>query len=540
MNGTGNRLESIVAGMRPSPAVIAVYAVASIIGGLISVTSAAGQAWQMVLLTGVVTGVVVALLMISSWLPWSRLARRPVMSSACFVAVASVVGVVRGIAFVGLAGAWGISLSSDNATQIANSTVSAIVWLTLAGLVIGSRDRYRGRYRALLLQGGSDVDWDRHPSVEQVKRTLGELLNGPDAHTRVDPSDVADAIRLEIDTNIRPLSHRLWFGAEGEEPRSRLFPLVRDALTAWTVPVRPVAIVWFLTSLLGGVRWFGLEQGLLASVVSTVLLISVMVLIGRVTPSCLWWRAGALAFGSVVVVVGTDAVLRLIGYPSHLYVDSGSVLLLPVTIAALVVVSGSISLVESDRRTILEVAERESRDITNAKRQSTFLHNSLQSELTGMALQLDEAARSGSPEESRAALERVHALLSRSISEDFATFQENPRERIDRIIGGWRGICEVSIEFDDHTRDDPRLGVAVQAIEEIITNAVRHSGASSLHVTIGTSVRGMVIRVESDAHVFGDRTAGEGLGSRVLASMAPQGVAMAADGSGSRLELVIP
>lgn len=540
MSGSGNRFASIVAGLHPKPAVIAVYSVASIIGGLISVTSASGQAWQMVMLTGVVTGVAVALLMAANWLPWSRLARQPVMSSAVFIAVASVVGTIRGLVFVELADTWGIGLSSGSAAQIANSTVSAIVWLTLAGLVIGSRDRYRGRYRALLLQGDSDVDWDRHPSVKQVKRNLSELLNSSDSHTRVNPSEVADAIRHEIDTNIRPLSHRLWFGAEGEEPHSRLLPLVRDALTAWTVPTRTVAVVWFLTSILGGARWLGSEQGALAAIVSTLLLIVVMVLIGRVVPSSLWWRASALAVGSVVVVVGTDGALRLVGYPSRLYVDTGSLLLLPVTIAALALVSASISLVESDRRTILDVAERESREIANAKRQSTYLHNSLQSELTGMALQLDEAARTGSAEESRAALERVHALLARSISEDFANFQENPYERIDRIIGGWRGICEVSIELDVPTRDDPRLGAAVQAIEEIIANAVRHAGASSLHVTIATSARGMEIRVESDARVVGEGEAGEGLGSRVLASMAPGGVVVESAGSGSRLELVIP
>lgn len=540
MSGRGYRFAEIVVSLRPNAAVIAVYAVASIIGGLISVASAAGPAWQMVLLTVAVTGIVVVLLMISNWLPWSRLVRRPMMSSAVFIGVAMVVGLIRGLVFVELAQGWGIGLSSDIATQIANSTVSAIVWLTLAGLVIGSRDRYRGMYRALLLQGESDVDWDRHPSVEQVKRTLGELLSRPDSHTRVDPSEVADAIRREIDTNIRPLSHRLWFGAEGIEPRSRLLPLIRDALTAWTVPVRAIAAVWFLTAILGGARWLGLEQGVVVSVVSTVLMVVVVVLIGRVVPPSLWGRAGALAVGSVVVVVGTDGTLRLVGYPSRLYVDTGSLLLLPVTIAALIVVSASISLVESDRRTILEVAERESREIVNAKRQSTFLHNSLQSELTGMAMQLDEAARSGSTEESRAALERVHALLARSISEDFVNFQENPREHIDRIIRGWSGICEVSIEFDEPLDADPRLRLAVQAIEEIITNAVRHGGASSLSVAIDSSARGLVIRVESDARVAGEGDGAEGLGSRVLASMAPEGVVVEGADSGSLLELVIP
>jgi signal transduction histidine kinase len=444
-----------------------------------------------------------------------------------------------------MAEAWGIRLLSDNGTQIVNSTVSAIVWLTLAGLVIGGRDRYRGRYRSLLLQGDTDVDWDQHPSVEQVKRNLGAALSTSDTSVYVDPRQVADAIRREIDTNIRPLSHRLWFGTEEEEPRSRLFPLVRDALTSWTVPTRTVAIVWILTAIVGGARWLGLEQGLVASVMSTSVIVVIIALIGRVVPATPWWRAGALVVGSVVVVVATDAVLRLLSYPSRLYADTGSILLLPMAVVALVVVAASISLAESDRRTVLEVAERESREVAHQRRQSTYLHNSLQSELTGMALQLDAAARQGSADETRAAFERVHALLARSISEDFVAFQENPRERIDRIVGGWRGICEVSIDLDPAAIGDPRLAVGVQAIEEIITNSVRHAGASRIDICARVTPEGLKIRSESDARMVNGGTSSAagssaGLGSRVLMAMAPGGVRLEPTESGSTVELVVP
>lgn len=541
MSSVANRFNSIVGAVRPSPAVIAVYAIASLIGGLISVASASGDAWLKVLLAGSVTAAVVVLLMVANAVPWRRLADQPVTSSAVFIGIAGAVGTLRGVVFVELAGVWGIRLSSDNATQVVNSAVSAIVWLTLAGLVIGGRDRYRGRYRALLMQGDADVDWDQHPSVEQVKRNLGTALSTSDASIPVDPGEVADAIRREIDTNIRPLSHRLWFGTEEEEPRSRLIPLVRDALTSWTVPTRVVAIAWFLTAILGAARWLGFEQGVMASVVSTLLIVVVIVAIGRWTPSRPLWRVSALAFGSIVVVIATDGVLRLLEFPSRLYVDTGSLVLLPVTVLALVLVSAAISLIESDRRTILEVAERESREIATSRRQSAFLHNSLQSELTGMALQLDEAARTGSADEARVALERVHALLARSISDDFADFLENPRERTDRIIDGWRGICEVSIDLDPAALGDPRLRVAVQAIEEIIANAVRHGGASAIGVRVLVESRGLVVSGESNAHVVDGRVSGGvGLGSHVLATIAPEGVVLESADSGSRMELVIP
>lgn len=536
-----SRLASAVEGVRPSPSVVGVYAIASLIGGFITAASAAGTPWQMVTLVALVTTVAVAVLVPANSLPWERLSRRPVMTSVAFLLVAATAGALRGVVFVELARMWGIRLTSDDATQIANSAVSAIVWLTLAGLLIGGRHRYRDRYRALVLQTDIDVDWDRHPSVEQVKRNIGTALSMADGSAEADPRHVADAIRREIDTNIRPLSHRLWFGAEDEEPRSRPIPLVKDAMAAWTVPMRVVAIVWFTTAVLGGARWLGLEQGLAASIVSTFLIVGMCFSIGRWIPASPWWRLAALVLGSVVVVVSTDGTLRLVGYPSRLYLDAGSLLLLPVTIVALVVAAAAISLIESDRRTILEVASRESREIADRRLQSTFLHNSLQAELTGMAMQLDEAARTGATDETRAALERVHALLARSISQDFAAFQENPRDRIDRIIDGWRGICAVSIDVDAAALGDRRLGIAVQAIEEIVTNAVRHGGARQIRVEVVAGSLGLLIEVVSDvALVGGDSLSSVGLGTRVLAAIAPQGLVVEALDRGSRLVLTIP
>lgn len=536
-----SRFEGAVEGVRPSASVVALYAIASLIGGLISIASAAGSRWQMVALVGLVTTIAVVVLVAANSLPWNRLSHRPVVTSIVFLLVAATAGALRGVAFVELARMWGIRLTSDDAPQIANSVVSAIVWLTLAGLVIGGRHRYRDRYRALLLQTHIDMDWDRHPSVEQVKRNIGSALATADASSEADPRRVAEAIRREIDTNIRPLSHRLWFGAEDEEPRSRPVPLVKDAMATWTVPVRVIAILWFTTAVLGGARWLGLEQGLAASLVSTLLIAGMCVLIGRRTPTSPWWRMGALVCGSVVVIVLTDGILRLMGYPSRLYLDAGSLLLLPMTIVALVVASAAISLIESDRRTILEVASRESREISDKRLQSTFLHNSLQAELTGMAMQLDEAARSGSTHETRAALERVHALLARSISQDFATFQENPPERVDRIIDGWRGICEVSIDVDAAVLGDRRLGIAVQAIEEIIANAVRHGDARHIRVEVKASDLGLLIEAVSDAALVEGRSpSSSGLGTRVLAAISPQGLVVEALDRGSRFVLTIP
>jgi len=526
-----------VMSLRFTPLVIALYAVVSVVGAVISFSSARGPLAAMTAITVVATLSAVLVLLIASRIPSFSKVGKPAASGVIFIVVAIVTGCLRGLIVVQLSALWEIELISGSTAQVINSTVSAVLWLTLAAVLVGSRDRYRRRYRALLLRGNVELDWDKHPNVQQVKVNVAEALGSPALASGPDLEMVAAAIRREIDTNIRPLSHRLWFGTEDEEPRVRLSGLLRDALALWSVPTWSVLTIWFLAALLGSTRWLGGEVALLAALFSTVILAAVIVAVGRITPESAVIRGSALAVGSVISIVGADFSLRALGYSSRVFEDFPLVFVLPVTVAALVVTAAAISLAESDRGLVLQVAAQESQAIAELRRQSTYLHNSLQSELTGLAMQLDQAAASGSSEETRAALERVHALLARSISEDFASFRENPRERIGRIVDGWRGICQVTIDTPDEALDDPRAGVAVQAIEEVIANAVRHAGASRIDIRVICGPGGLDVSCRSDG--MSSTTAGAGLGSRVLSAAAPRGVTVEPNAEGTSVRFSI-
>jgi signal transduction histidine kinase len=537
MNEGGSRVADVFGALRPSGPVIGLYVVASVLGAAIAFSSATGSVGAMIAATTVASVAAVVLLLGAQLLPWNAWSDKPWVVAGIFVIIAAGVGTIRGFLLVELSARWGIESSAGAFAQLVNSAVSAAVWLTLAALVVGGRDRYRRRYRALLLHGDTDIDWDEHPNVRQVKARVGEALLGAGAQTGVDLFAVAEAIRREIDTNIRPLSHRLWFGSEDEEPRTRLSMLVRDAVAAWTVPMRTVLIVWFATSVLGSARWLGGELGLLASVISTVLLLVMIVVVPRLLPESVWMRGLGLVVGSVAVITGTDLVLRLLGYPSRVFDEFPLVILLPISLAALVVTAAAISLAESDRRLVLQVAEQEANVIAKARRQSAYLHNSLQSELTGLAMQLEQAAQSGSSESARSALARVHALLARSVSEDFASFQENPQQRMQRVIEGWEGICAVRIDVEPGVLGDHRIGVCLQAIEEVIANAVRHSGASRVEIYVSSATEGLSVRSSSDGRIPTDP--GSGLGSAVLATVAPRGVLVESGQMGAVLTFTV-
>jgi hypothetical protein len=112
----------------------------------------------------------------------------------------------------------------------------------------------------------------------------------------------------------------------------------------------------------------------------------------------------------------------------------------------------------------------------------------LQSELTGIAYQLEHSAQNLDSPQSRQSLEQLGALISRSMSQDFANFTETPLRRVERVVDAWGGIANISVLVDEQIEDsDPRLVIAVQIIEEGITNAVRHSGATDIQAELKES-----------------------------------------------------
>lgn len=532
------RLLQIGASLSFSPAALAIYAAASIVGGLLSLAPAPISGARIALAVTSATAVALVMLVGAQWLLGSLPRENRLAGALSFLLTAAFVGAVRGVVLIDISAG---AVQRSDVSQIANSSWSAVLWLTLAALVVGARDRYRRRFHALLTQGALSrktmTDWDTHPNVVQVKSNVGRAA----AHASTSPSDadlmkVASAIREEIETNIRPLSHRLWFSAEAEEPKARITHLVRDACAGVTAPVVPVAVIWAICGVIGATRLFGTQEGLFATALSTAVLAGSLWLAKHLVRSSAWWGLFLMSGVAVSTISVSDVLMNLLGFPSQVWGNALLMILLPVTVLALLIIASAISLAQADRALVLVVAAK-SGAVDKGKIDSAFLHNSLQSELTGMAMQLERAAESGSQDEAREALERVHSLLARSISEDFDALWEEPIRRSERLTDAWRGICEVSFDIAIDLRGDPRLAAAVQAVEEVIANAVRHGGATRVHVLMTKVPRGIAVAVETNAPMGG--ATGAGLGSLVLASVS-QGEVVAGERSGSSVvELTI-
>lgn len=536
------------AGLRFSTPVVVVYAIASFVGAMIAFSSRDELLGVALVAALIVSGFAVLLLVVLR----GFITRDQDVDVVVFFVIALGVGVARGVVMMIVGSQWQLIGQTSAVAQIINSGISAIVWLFLAGLFFASRERYRRLYRSLLVQGAThrqatslvDADWDRNPAIVDMRArvsphiTEAQLSPTPEALMRT-----AEAIRIEIEHNLRPLSHRLWFGAFDEYPHARLTALVKDSITAFRMPIRGVVAAWLIGGLIGGPGLFGTTRGLLATVISSAVLTGLLITftsIARRHPS---FGLGVtyLIVAGTIPLVAADAALRSMGLDSDFTLSSELFFLLPLALIALMVGGLAIALAHADRSVVLSVTKRyatPSADaVTRALTASTYLHNTVQSELTGVAMQLTQAAESGDAKRSRAAVRHAQETMNRSLTQGFINQQTDPMKHVDRLVNAWQGICEVDIAVEPDLADNPRVSVAIQVVEELITNAVRHSGATQLTAHLSENSGGISItcRINRQWQSGGI----EGLGTTWMAAIAPQGVYATQSESDTVLQLTL-
>lgn len=542
------RWSSKFTGLRFSTPVVLIYALASFVGALIALNSPDRSIAVPLAVAALVSGVaVLTLLLLRTLIAGDR-----DVDVIVFILIALGVGTARGVFMMIVGAQWGLITQASGLAQILNSGVSAIVWLLLAGLVFAGRERYQRSYRSLLIQGATnvqaasliDTDWDHNPVIVEMRTnvsphiTQAQLSPTPAALMRT-----ADAIRTEIEMNLRPLSHRLWFGSFDEYPHVRLPVLVKDSIATFHMPVRVIGAAWLIGGSIGGPMLFGVTRGILSTLVSAAVLVALLLIfatLARRRPNVALGVVYLLVAGTVPLV-SADVALRFLGFDSDFTWDNGLVLLLPLALISMMIMGLTISMANADRSVVLLVAKgyaASSADgLVNALEASTYLHNTVQAELTGVAMRLRAAAASDDPQLSRAAVDYAQEVMTRSLTQGFVDQRADPRQHIDRVAKAWQGICDVEISVAPEIADDPRGGVAIQAVEELIANAVRHSEATHITAALTHGPEGIAVTCRINRQWQAGKQAG--LGTRWLTTLAPRGIEMTQTDDGTSLRLTI-
>lgn len=451
--------------------------------------------------------------------------RGRVATLASLAVAALIVGAARGAVLV-----WVLAVLGDpspNDMRIVSSMVSALIWLVAITTVLRGREGYRRQYAAAVEQIAEAQAGQRLaalPEVTSMQATLDAIARS--AAPALDEAALraaAQVLRDEVEQGLRPLSHRIWFSAGASEPHARLLPLVRDALATLPVPITPVLVVWTLSALIGAPALYGALRGTMSVLLSAIVLAGMLLLTRRLLHRWPDARLGAvlLTACAIVPVLLPDVVLGVWGGESVRPSAASTFVLAPLAIGALVLAAAATSLATADREEILRIAEARAGEALAAQEMSAYLHNSLQSQLSALALQLDRA-QPGSAD-AQIAVERLAALASRSIADDFRAQRERPIDRLHDAAQAWRGIAEVTVMVaDDVDPVHPRLTLAVQAVEEITSNAIRHGSATRIDVDVRQSQGDLVIEVASNGVIA---AVPPGMGSGWLAGISRSGPA---------------
>ncbi len=431
-----------------------------------------------------------------SWLLLERIKSSSRSVIASLIAI-SLVGAGRGALIYYLAIELGVYSEVYLAYRIFNSCVTTLTWILFICYLSNGRRNYKEKYRllfiqSLLTQTAKITGLELTNELQNVENSLKKIdllsLDTPITPERL--NQAAAAVKLQIDELIRPLSQRLWVPSSQNYPRIKTFRLISDAVLNLRYPFFPVALIIGALNFVNYNSLMTPAQAIYRVSIELVVIALIFLTFANLTANSEPLRfaislAHLVALGSLPVIVG-DWFLT-----DGLFQSEMSITFLIYLGTPLIAFSFSmIKLIESDRNTLNELISipLASEETYHRSQVASYLHNSLQSDLLAMSKKLQDAANSSDINAHRESLEHLAALLNRSITQEFQSFYESPRDRLTKLVDSWDGIIQIKIQNSEVLLADVRKSIiAIQVIEELASNAAKHSQATALEVSSTSS-----------------------------------------------------
>jgi signal transduction histidine kinase len=170
---------------------------------------------------------------------------------------------------------------------------------------------------------------------------------------------------------------------------------------------------------------------------------------------------------------------------------------------------------------------------------ASYLHSSLQSELTAVALKLDQAAKSGNRDEVKSIIQYAQIVIERDLTVSFHAGEHSPLERINALLDAWRGIADIKIDLQKIELCETQVLTDIsQVIEEAVSDAVRFGNANLISISGDASPDHYYFKVTDNGK--SKPQGGSGLGTILLDEIAPNLWRREFALEGTNLEVWIP
>ena len=439
--------------------------------------------------------------------------------------------------------------SAELGMRALTSAVIAVPALGLAGVIVQFNRDYRHdfeqlRNRAMRLeqevtsptQSLSDATIASWVGVRRSLQSTALAARRTLADDDISPQSLnsaADVIAEALTQQVRPISHGLWSGPSDEPPRLRARLVAWDALRPWQPPIATIIVLFAVTTAIGAINRAGFTTGIIFATYTTAVMalaLLVSAAFGRRYPAQRIVGIVTLVAVPIVIVASTiiigqgivgaepDIAGRIIVSASSCIVIGGGVFLRRVTIERDALLDALQARIEAQAVDVL--AKRAEAD-TWSRSLGTFVHHSVQSELTALRMQLMEAAVID--DETQRAATRADALarFDRLLALQPPWVQQRPgRTVVADVAQAWAGIAEITVTATDTGTDD-QWAIAGHVVEEGVANAVRAGGARQVRVDIAAGREdSLVITIEDDGRGISD-SINPGLGTWWLDQIAP-------------------
>ncbi len=456
------------------------------------------------------------------------------------IVVAVIAGAMRGVAVAFLPGIWGLTTTASVPVRILSSAIIFTFWLVILGASLGANDRYRESVNDLVEELAThelqlrlvDSEQGEHQAIQTTARIAESTA--PIATALAMGTGVSDHARLArlvqdaIEERLRPLSHEFWFERSPVIEAPRSFGTFLRRVVGTPIPWRralPLMTVLLIGNSL--VRW-GWPTGFYSGAVASVLVALVVVLCtfaGRTNR--LPWN---IAMYVLLLLFPAPAAVATVEWSTGQEQRASVNFLMALGVPLAFLLGAAANAVVTNRRATLQelrasiaqptwdahLGELHRRQIESDA--AAFLHNTVQARLLAASLQLEQAAAVGDQERADEALQQARDALEMASTTNTFPLGPPPRERFEQIEVAWQGIAKVTIEAPDVLEPDAVWRTAAEAVEECVTNAVRHGHATRVDVSCRQSPDAIEITVDDDGGGAADSEGG-GLGRSWLSSV---------------------
>jgi two-component sensor histidine kinase len=494
--------------------------------------------WMLVVvLSYAITAIPFALAMNSKWITDDG--RRE------FVALIFI-GMVRGFAILDVGLLLDLPQTKPYLLRPLNSAVNVPLWFMILRFLIGSRNEFKDLFNELYVRNIKDrvskvlpakgklqeneiarIEERVLQTLEPLRKNIEELSGAEMSLEDLEREKII--IQSFIEEKLRPLSHDLWRQQRISPPKlhyvRNLFRITFVTKSQFGYAIVPS----FIFGVVGASTFesfaFAWRHSLLHLIIQVIVFLGYEYLYERLLNFRKYLNLIAI-FLCVSVPYAIDPIF-LSSYPSTSanfwaeIVAAGWFLLLSLTFA----VAKSQTDFRRDLINTLLIDLEKSASINGsdaelAGKYARYLHGDIQSTLSSTQMQLQQASDKDDLALGKSSIEKLASVLRRD-HHDYAIGDAiSPISKFQQIIDAWEGIATISIDVEEGRFSDVTLLKVSEVIEELVSNSIRHGGATEISVSLTSS--GSDVSVEFQDNGSPRKAGKTGVGSAMMKSVIGQ------------------